>query len=196
MSKLYDTNTMRLAELKYYSKEDNGVEVSSPLSLGVFMLLGGQWFNVFDVSDDSIIFERLKYYGNVTSDGLEYGSKLKVVSDEEKDVSGPCWILDDEPLSKTVGKDIVTIKEIEDYLQVSHPTVVGIVSRMEKNGFLTSRYERTSKVVTLTQKAQATGEDMLNTMIKQDEILFKGLSKEEVAELNRILIIIYNKETN
>ena len=85
-----------------------------------------------------------------------------------------------------------TQKEIEDYLQVSHPTVVGIVSRMEKNGFLTSRYERTSKVVTLTQKAQATGEDMVNTMIKQDEILFKGLSKEEVAELNRILIIIYN----
>lgn len=116
MSKLYDTNTMRLAELKYYSKEDNGVEVSSPLSLGVFMLLGGQWFNVFDVSDDSIIFERLKYYGNVTSDGLEYGSKLKVVSDEEKDVSGPCWILDDEPFSKTIGKDIVTVKEIEDYL--------------------------------------------------------------------------------
>ncbi len=27
-------------------------------------------------------------------------------------------------------------KEIEDYLQVSHPTVVGIVSRMEQSGFL------------------------------------------------------------
>ncbi|MBD5383918.1 MAG: MarR family transcriptional regulator, partial [Ruminococcaceae bacterium] len=29
-----------------------------------------------------------------------------------------------------------TQKEIEDHLQVSHPTVVGIISRLEKNGFV------------------------------------------------------------
>lgn len=116
MSKLYDTNSMRLAELKYYSKEDNGVEVSSPLSLGVFMLLGGQWFNIFDVSDDSVIFERVKYCGNVTSDGFEYGSKLKAVSDGEKSVSGPCWILSDNAFSKDIGKVMVTGEEIEDYI--------------------------------------------------------------------------------
>ena len=120
MSKLYDTNSMRLAELKYYSKEDNGVEVSLPLSLGVFMLLGGQWFNIFDISDDSVIFERVKYCGNVTSDGFEYGSKLKAVSDEEKNVSGPCWILNDEPFSRNIGKVMVTGEEIEDYILSSN----------------------------------------------------------------------------
>lgn len=119
MTKLYDANAIKLAELKYYSKENNGVEVSLPVSLGVFICLKDRWFNIFDVADDAVIFERLKCYGNVTSTGLEYGSKLRMVSDEEKDVSGPCWILSDKTFSKIIGKEKVSYEEIEDYILCS-----------------------------------------------------------------------------
>ena len=85
-----------------------------------------------------------------------------------------------------------TQKEIEDFLQVSHPTVVGIVSRMEKNGFLTCAYERVSKVVTLTEKARAAGEDMVKTVKEHDEVLFRGLTEQEITELNRLLTVVYN----
>lgn len=112
----FDTNLMRIGELRYYSKENNGVEVSAPLSYGMFIFLGGKWVNIFDVSDDYPVFVRLRCYGNVTSDGFEYGSKLQLVSDEEKEESGPCWILGDTAFSKVLGKEEVNLGDVEDYI--------------------------------------------------------------------------------
>lgn len=85
-----------------------------------------------------------------------------------------------------------TQKEIEDFLQVAHPTVVGIVSRMEKNGFLVCRYERVSKLVCLTDKARAAGEDMVKNMKEHDALLLKGLSDSDAGELRRLLMAVYN----
>lgn len=84
-----------------------------------------------------------------------------------------------------------TQKEIEDFLEVAHPTVVGIVSRMEKNGFVTCSYERISKLVKLTDKAEIIGEDMDRTISAQDGKLYAGLSDEELSELERMLQVIY-----
>lgn len=84
-----------------------------------------------------------------------------------------------------------TQKEIEDFLQVSHPTVVGIVSRMEKNGFLACSYERVSKVVTLTEKASVVGDDMVKSMESSDATMLRGLSDEEIRELERLLKVVY-----
>ena len=85
----------------------------------------------------------------------------------------------------------VTQKEIEDFLQVAHPTVVGIVSRMEKNGFLSCSYERVSKIVSLTDSARAAGEDMVRNMAQHDAVLLKGLSDPEADELRRLLLKVY-----
>lgn len=85
----------------------------------------------------------------------------------------------------------VTQKEIEDFLQVAHPTVVGIVSRMEKNGFLNCSYERVSKIVTLTDKARVAGEDIVKTTAEHDKVLFKGFSDKDTAELERLLTAVY-----
>ena len=48
-----------------------------------------------------------------------------------------------------------TQKEIEDYAHVSHPTIVGIVTRMEQSGFLstcTDPSDKRNKVVRLTDR--------------------------------------------
>lgn len=84
-----------------------------------------------------------------------------------------------------------TQKEIEDFLQVSHPTVVGIVSRMEKNGYLKSSYIGTSKIVRLTPCAHEVGQDMVKAMAENDAALMKGLSKKEISELQRMLMQVY-----
>ena len=50
----------------------------------------------------------------------------------------------------------VTQKEIETHLQVSHPTVVGIISRMEKKGFLTVEVnpdDHRGRIVRTTEKS-------------------------------------------
>lgn len=87
-----------------------------------------------------------------------------------------------------------TQKEIEDFLEVSHPTVVGIVSRMEQNGLLTTWFDtkqQRSKVVALTEKARNIGKDMDSTIQDQEEAMLNGLTPEETALLEKALLTIY-----
>lgn len=96
-------------------------------------------------------------------------------------------------ISGSVGNK-VTQKAIEDYLDVSHPTVVGIVSRMEKNGYLicyADREDKRNKIVELTDHAIHIAHELQSEMAAQEEKLFSDLTEEEVKNLHRMLDIIY-----
>lgn len=87
-----------------------------------------------------------------------------------------------------------TQKEIEDFLSVSHPTVVGIVSRLEQNGFITfhpDSADKRNKVVVLTEKAVQVDKEMREIIRRQDKKLFASLSREQVKELTFLLQTIY-----
>lgn len=89
---------------------------------------------------------------------------------------------------------IATQKEIEEFLEVSHPTVVGIVSRMEQNGHVTTWMDpenRRNKMVQLTEQARMIGTDMDSMINAQEEIILKGLTPEQIAELKNMLLVIY-----
>ena len=93
---------------------------------------------------------------------------------------------------------IATQKEIEDYLQVSHPTVVGLVSRMEQNELVETWFDpenRRNKMVRLTEKSKKLGEHMDEVTEQHDKALLNGLSEQEQAELNRMLNIILKNLT-
>lgn len=93
---------------------------------------------------------------------------------------------------------IATQKEIEDYLQVSHPTVVGLVSRMEQNELVETWFDpenRRNKMVRLTEKSKKIGENMDEVTEQHDKALLNGLSEQEQAELNRMLNIILKNLT-
>ncbi|MGI5929799.1 MarR family winged helix-turn-helix transcriptional regulator [Pseudoflavonifractor sp.] len=87
-----------------------------------------------------------------------------------------------------------TQKEIEDFLEVSHPTVVGLVSRMERRGYvitwLDTKQQR-SKMVRLTEKAQTVAEELVHMVQEQEASMVRGLTQEQVAELTRMLLVIY-----
>lgn len=85
-------------------------------------------------------------------------------------------------------------KEIETSLGVSHPTVSGLVSRLEKSGFVrtwTDAEDRRNKVVELTDKARETGDHLHATMYERDQALLAGLDEREQAELVRMLKQVY-----
>lgn len=84
----------------------------------------------------------------------------------------------------------VTQKEIEEDLQVSHPTVVGLVSRMEQKGFLTTRpdpMDRRNKLVELTDKARELDEAIDMTVAQHDAQLLHGFTEEEQETLKEFL---------
>ena len=88
----------------------------------------------------------------------------------------------------------VTQKSIEDYLDVTHPTVVGIVSRMEKKGYLlcyADQEDKRNKIVELTEKAVQISREMQNEIAGKEKELLQGLTEEEVKSLQRMLNIIY-----
>lgn len=88
-----------------------------------------------------------------------------------------------------------TQKEIEVFLGVTHPTVVGVVSRMEQKGFVVSwldEKDKRNKNVKLTDKANAVGAGMDRQVEAMETMLVASLSAEEVEKLKDMLWVMYN----
>lgn len=93
-------------------------------------------------------------------------------------------------LSKKHGG--ATQKDIEDELGVSHPTVVGLVSRMEQNGIVYTFFDNKSrsKIVKLTEQAIPLSKDMEETISKNENEMLNGLSDSEIEQIEKSLKII------
>ncbi len=88
-----------------------------------------------------------------------------------------------------------TQKEIESYLDVAHPTVVGLVSRLEKNGFVECHHDpsdRRNKLVHLTPKAHEIKSKVDEKRKENEKQMSKGFSEEEQEELIRLLKQVYS----
>lgn len=88
-----------------------------------------------------------------------------------------------------------TQKELELFLDVSHPTIVGIVSRMEQNGHLTTwidRKDKRVKNVKLTKQAEEIGINMEQNMFENEKMLLAPLTDEDARRLKEMLVLIYN----
>ena len=83
-----------------------------------------------------------------------------------------------------------TQKEIETVLGVSHPTVVGLVSRMEQNGYVMCWpcEDGRNKNVKLTPKAEDIDKDMKKNMQANEQKLLEPLSPEESEKLRDLLL--------
>lgn len=88
-----------------------------------------------------------------------------------------------------------TQKEIEVFLEVSHPTVAGIVSRMEQNGYLATRTDdndKRNKIVSLTPRAKKIIADIEMHINKNEQTLLAPLSAEDAKRLKELLFTVYN----
>ena len=88
-----------------------------------------------------------------------------------------------------------TQKEIEVYLEVSHPTVVGIMSRMEPNGDLECgvvKKDKRNKIVALTEQAKALGKEREQRIFDNEKRLLASLSEDDIKKLKQMLLTMYN----
>lgn len=87
-----------------------------------------------------------------------------------------------------------TQKEIEGFLQVSHPTVAGVIGRMEQKGFVSCRADpadKRSKLVCQTERAAAIAQDMHATIQATEQQMLRSLTPEQIAALESALRTIY-----
>lgn len=84
-------------------------------------------------------------------------------------------------------------KQIEDFLQVSHPTVVGLVSRMEQSGYIqtsVSPDDKRNKIVTVTDSGMSLACELCRYMEDIDKRMLVGLTDEQQAQLAHMLYIV------
>lgn len=84
-------------------------------------------------------------------------------------------------------------KAIEQYLQASHPTVVGIVKRLEQKGFLRTEMDekdKRKKLVFLTELEERMFQRMVADITEMENILTAGMSDEQVRRLTELLRMV------
>lgn len=81
-------------------------------------------------------------------------------------------------------------KELEKTFRVSHPTVVGIVSRLRDRGYIeirTDEKDRRNRIITLTEKAVEVNESLEQNYVEMNTSILTGLTPEQKQELSRFL---------
>lgn len=81
-------------------------------------------------------------------------------------------------------------KELEKTFRVSHPTVVGIVSRLRDRGYIeirTDEKDRRNRIITLTEKAVKVNDSLQQDYDEMSTNILTGLTPEEKRELSRLL---------
>ena len=84
-------------------------------------------------------------------------------------------------------------KEIEEFLGVSHPTVVGLIGRLDRKGFVESYVDskdRRVKRIRMTQKAIELGEHMRRERVRSEQRIRAKMTEAEARELVRLLRIV------
>lgn len=85
-------------------------------------------------------------------------------------------------------------KEIEHFFQLRHPTVVGLLKRMEKKGLLSvtcNPTDRRSNCISLLPKAESILKNAQEGRQRVDWLLTKDLNDTQKTELKQLLEIIY-----
>ena len=131
-------------------------------------------------------------------DCREIGFLIKIISDSHKTLADADMKQYDLTFSQGRVLHFIgdqggqaTQKQIEGYLGVAHPTVVGLVARLAKNGFIDCEPDPTNrrqKLVKLTDKAREVGHTMEQGRIKRNAAMLEGFSQEEENELQRLLL--------
>jgi DNA-binding MarR family transcriptional regulator len=94
--------------------------------------------------------------------------------------------------------DELTQKAIEQHFNLQHPTVSGILKRLEKHEFITTAVNKTDrrvKDIFLTEKAKKIEEIARQDKKQMEDVLVKGLSKEEIETLRGLLKKVLNNMT-
>lgn len=92
------------------------------------------------------------------------------------------------------GNDSVTIRDIQEFLNVSHPTAAGLVKRLNKKGFvelLTDPHDKRARIVRLAQFVQEELSVDPRPTQHMEERLLRGFSQQEREQLVQLLMRVY-----
>ena len=93
------------------------------------------------------------------------------------------------------SEQVLSCKELERHFGVAQSTVAGIVSRLEKKGYVEafgSATDKRIKLVHITSLGKLCCREASTNMSETDELLLQGFSQEERKTLNALLVRAVN----
>ena len=88
------------------------------------------------------------------------------------------------------GEQPTYARDVEQALRLTHPTVSGLLSRLEQKGFVelvTDPNDRRSKRIVISEKGLACHERMHETIMENESRIVQGFTEEEKALLAQLL---------
>lgn len=89
-------------------------------------------------------------------------------------------------------------KDMEEYFQVTHPTIIGILKRLEMKGFITSEYDTIDKRIKniyLTEKERKRTRKASLFQNEMEETLLSGLDQDQIGDLkSKLYTVLMNLE--
>ena len=88
------------------------------------------------------------------------------------------------------GQQPIYARDVEQALRLTHPTVSGLLSRLEQKGFVelvTDPNDRRSKRIVISEKGLACHERMHATIMENESRIVQGFTEEEKALLAQLL---------
>ena len=86
------------------------------------------------------------------------------------------------------GEKEASQKEIQNFMRISHPTVVNILRLMKEKGFIetsTSHEDKRMKIVRLTGKEDKFVKDVISEREEMEKQLVKGLTQKDQENLRK-----------
>ena len=105
---------LKVADVRYFDKEHNGLEFADPVSRVVLLNRGDTYINLLNPGEIAPIYRRIPDTTNPFSTEDYFGTKIEHVCGENS--TGEAWLLDDVNFRSVFHKDEVTIDEVESYV--------------------------------------------------------------------------------
>ena len=141
MKKMINVKDLKVADVRYYDVEHNGMEWTKPLSKVVLLNRGDTYINVLNPGEFAPIYRRVPRTSNAYGNEGYFGTKIEQVCGEER--TGEAWLLSDVDFKRIFYGEYVTIKDIEDYVLRSpdyyHNRAEVIEMRLLHQGRLSNR---------------------------------------------------------
>ena len=88
-----------------------------------------------------------------------------------------------------------TQKDIEEFFNVSHPTVVGLLKRLEQKEFLQTYFspdDKRIKIIQLSKQDERLNQSIHYFTHEIEHTLLSGLSTQEIQQLRALLLKVYH----
>ncbi|MBR0418475.1 MAG: MarR family transcriptional regulator [Erysipelotrichaceae bacterium] len=93
-----------------------------------------------------------------------------------------------------LNKGPLSLKQIREEMKISNPTMVGIINRMEKNGYVKThvcKEDKRVRMVEQTDKSRKLGDELENGRKAFHAKMYKNISEKEKKQLYELLDRVY-----